>query len=223
MNYYPPVQMCNNDYYEKSNQNILDYHIQNNIDPNRQVYQGPLQDQQFNICQKKKTVMNKEIESFNSDLYKQVDTLVDVDSKLNNLNVIYNKCDYNPNLRDAIYVPCNKSRIKCICGYKFPKDSPTSFERNGRPVSCVAPTSAGNSNETSKSYYNNPWLNFAQINSLSKDNVDRLRYYDSCNTIPFLLNKVSVKKPVNKTQNQNKLSCKPYFNKNTKNRKTIFP
>ena len=200
MNYYPPVQMCNNKNYIESNKTMLNYQMQHNLDDNKIVHQAPLQDQSFNICTSKRSVMDKQTQSFNSQLYNPFNSLIDIDSKLNNLNVIYNKCDYNPNLKDGIYVPCNKTRIKCVCGYKTP---------------------VCNNNTQQKSSYKNPWLNYAQIDSLSNDNVDRLRYYESCNTLPFMLNKISVKKPiVNNNKNNN---CSPYFNKNTKNRKLIFP
>ena len=190
MNYYPPVAMCNNELYIEGNNKILNHQM--GMPNNKNVYQGPLENEMYDICYTERTNDSKKMSTLNQQLYRPFAKNIDIDSELMNLNKPDNKCGYNP---------CTNKRIHCLCDQTTKKKC--SFSADSQVLS-----------------HKNKWLGYAKIDKLGKEKVNTLRYYDDCNTIPFMLDKIGVKKP--HPEKDKRTNCEPVFNK-IRYRKIILP
>ena len=67
MNYYPP-NMCNNELYIESNNKILNHQM--GMLNNKNVYQGPLENEMYDICYTARTNNSKKMSTLNQQLYR---------------------------------------------------------------------------------------------------------------------------------------------------------
>lgn len=108
--YYPPVHICNND---QSNNTDL-FNRQMNAINNGIVYQNIFQSKEYKIGTEYKYLTNNKLIEYNKKLYSPIQSNINIDSKLINLNTIYNKCGYHPNINKQVYQGKLNDRIMCI-------------------------------------------------------------------------------------------------------------
>ena len=188
-NYYPPVQICNNNYTDNTNNYLMKYQIFKD----QIAQQTPLNAQQYRIGNEYISLLNKPIKTYNTNLYAPIKKMVPIETKLKNINTINNKCGLNINISPDPYIEQAKPINKCIY--------------NNNIYNKCTPSKK-------KLIQKNRWNDFSKIDQLTKKNINNLRYYEDINTIPYMLNSVSISKP--STYCENKNECEPLFNQLTK-------
>lgn len=189
-NYYPSVKICNNEIQEKTNNSLLERRFRyKDI-----VHQGPQYYQNFFICNQEKKLIDNKIIIRNEQLFTPIKNNISEDTILKNINTINNKCGMNVSINPY---PFNNKVNKindCLYG-----------NNNNR---CQ-------NNILNNKMINQNWNKFSNIDRLPQNEINKLKYYEHPNTIPFMLNNVSVDKPNTNCYEYRK--CYSIFNYNTKN------
>ena len=110
--YYPPLKVCNTQYPEQININLLNRQLTKS---KGLVHQNLFRIQEYNIGFNYKTLTNTKTLEIDKKLYQPVKNNIQLDSEIHNINTINNKCGYNPNLSPYPYnYPVNNSVNVCL-------------------------------------------------------------------------------------------------------------